>query len=137
MRKKVVVLPCPFCECEDVIVDSSSGKGFVECLNEKCYAIMWGRSESHALKMWNKRPKALDSSSKKKTTQKIWVVEMMCNEGNWWAASNAGRVLAFNNFYSAHKARREHYYHLKSVAPSVWTWQRIRVTEWTKNEPAN
>lgn len=66
---------------------------------------------------------------------KIWVVEMQCNKGKWWTATKEANVLAYNNYYSAHKARRLHYRYLKSVAPRIWSWKRIRVRQW--NAPQN
>ena len=69
--------------------------------------------------------------------EKIFVVELLYRNGSiyQWAPATSGRgVIAFDNFNSAHKARRDEYRHLKAVAPRVWTWKRIRVRRW--NAPA-
>jgi hypothetical protein len=66
--------------------------------------------------------------------EKIWIVEMQCNEGFWHPATDYPVVLAFKSFYSAHKAKREHYKYLKSVAPKIWSRKRVRVRQW--NAPA-
>lgn len=61
---------------------------------------------------------------------KIFVVELLYNGGVWAPATNGRGVIAFDNFYSAHRARRTQYHYLKSVAPKVWTWKRVRVRRW-------
>jgi Lar family restriction alleviation protein len=60
-RTKKEVKSCPYCGGNYLIVDTevmcNKKFGFVECLTEDCGAIMRGRTEAHAVKMWNRRPK--------------------------------------------------------------------------------
>jgi hypothetical protein len=59
--KRKQVKRCPHCDGNDLIVDTEvlHGReyGFVECLTEDCFALMRGKNETHAVKMWNRRPK--------------------------------------------------------------------------------
>ena len=59
--KKKKVKACAHCGSLDFIVDTEIMNGhkfgFIECLNEDCYEIMRADTETHAVEMWNRRPK--------------------------------------------------------------------------------
>lgn len=62
--------------------------------------------------------------------EKIWIVEMQANDGSWFAAYIGDAILAYNNFYFAHRSKRMHYRHLKNIAPKIWSKKRLRVRAW-------
>ena len=51
--------PCPCCGSTDVKSDRGATprgtNGHVECLEEDCWLIMYGKTEEHAIEMWNRR----------------------------------------------------------------------------------
>ena len=49
------LLPCPFCGSNNVHSDTDCRSGFVECLEDDCWAMMRGKTEKHAVIMWNRR----------------------------------------------------------------------------------
>ena len=57
------ILPCPFCGNPDPMSDTAifNGlkRGMVQCLKEECWAFMYGKTESQAIKMWNRRPRTI------------------------------------------------------------------------------
>lgn len=64
--------------------------------------------------------------------KRLWIVEARLKNGEWIPCSWPDVRMGSNNYYEAHKYKRESYNHLHKFYPAYWRKKHFRVREYRR-----